>query len=187
MHQRNWPETLGEREYIGDIPVASLREVVVSSSTSGASSRRSSVDKSPSMAPLPSRLQLPVNLSPIAGSREVTFKETGSPEAKMAEVDTWRGHYRGVKFTRVGIIPPISVKDASPTTTVDSSSKGLLPPTFLCIQEYNFKEALYSLWCGANRLGDSGVHALGDNSAFVNQACQLLLPGGVRPEWIPSA
>ena len=50
-----------------------------------------------------------------------------------------------------------------------------------------FKEALYRIWCGANRLGDSGVHTLGDNSAFVNPAVQLLLPGGVRPEWIPSA
>ena len=49
------------------------------------------------------------------------------------------------------------------------------------------KEALYRIWCGANRLGDSGVHTLGDNSAFVNLAGQLLLPGGVRPEWIPSA
>ena len=37
------------------------------------------------------------------------------------------------------------------------------------------KEALYRMWCGANRLGDSGVHTLGDNSAFVNPACQLLL------------
>ena len=35
--------------------------------------------------------------------------------------------------------------------------------------------------CGANRLGDSGVHTLGDNSAFVDPAGQLL-PGGVRPE-----
>ena len=49
------------------------------------------------------------------------------------------------------------------------------------------KEALYRSWCGANRLGDGGVHTLGDNSAFVNPAGQLLLPGGVRPEWIPSA
>ena len=44
------------------------------------------------------------------------------------------------------------------------------------------KEALYRIWCGANRLGDGGVHTLGDNSAFVNPAGQLLLPGGVRPE-----
>ena len=49
------------------------------------------------------------------------------------------------------------------------------------------KEALYRIWCGANRLGDSGVHTRGDNSAFVNPAGQLLLPGGVRPEWIGSA
>ena len=41
------------------------------------------------------------------------------------------------------------------------------------------KEVLYRIWCGANRLGDSGVHTLGDNSAFVNPAGQLLLPGGV--------
>ena len=32
------------------------------------------------------------------------------------------------------------------------------------------KEALYRIWCGANRLGDSGVHTLGNNSAFVNPA-----------------
>ena len=32
------------------------------------------------------------------------------------------------------------------------------------------KEALYRIWCGANRLGNSGVHTLGDNSAFVNPA-----------------
>ena len=50
-----------------------------------------------------------------------------------------------------------------------------------------FKEALYRMWYGANRLGDSGVHTLGDNLAFVNPAGQLLLPGGVRREWIPSA
>ena len=31
------------------------------------------------------------------------------------------------------------------------------------------------MWCGANRLGDSGVHTLGDNSTVVNQAGQLLL------------
>ena len=37
------------------------------------------------------------------------------------------------------------------------------------------KEALYTIWCGANRLGDSGVHTLGDMSAFVNPAGQLLL------------
>ena len=93
------------------------------------------MDKSPSVAPLPSRLQLPVNLSPIAGSREVTFKEAGTPDAKMAEVDTWRGHYRGVKFTRVGIIPPISVKDSS----VDGSSQGLLPQSFCVFMSTTFK------------------------------------------------
>ena len=37
------------------------------------------------------------------------------------------------------------------------------------------KEALYRMWCGANRLGDSGVHTFGDNSAFVKPASQLLL------------
>ena len=50
-----------------------------------------------------------------------------------------------------------------------------------------FKEGPYRIWCGATRLDDSGVHTLGDNSAFVNPAGQLLLPGGVRPEGIPSA
>ena len=38
-----------------------------------------------------------------------------------------------------------------------------------------FKEGLYRIWCGVNRLGDSGVHTLGDTSAFVNPAGQLLL------------
>ena len=33
-----------------------------------------------------------------------------------------------------------------------------------------FKEALYRIWCGVNRLGDSGVNILGDTSAFVNPA-----------------
>ena len=37
------------------------------------------------------------------------------------------------------------------------------------------KEALYIIWCGVNRLGDSGVNGLGDTSAFVNTAGQLLL------------
>ena len=37
------------------------------------------------------------------------------------------------------------------------------------------KEALYRLWCGVNRFGDSGLYRLGDTSACVNPACQLLL------------
>ena len=37
------------------------------------------------------------------------------------------------------------------------------------------KEALYRIWCGVNRLGDSGVNRLGDTSAFVNTVGQLLL------------
>ena len=37
------------------------------------------------------------------------------------------------------------------------------------------KEALYRMWCGVNRLGDSGVNRLGDTSAFVNPTVQLLL------------
>ena len=39
----------------------------------------------------------------------------------------------------------------------------------------NIKEGLYRIWCGVNRLGDSGVHTLGDISAFVNTAGQRLL------------
>ena len=46
---------------------------------------------------------------------------------------------------------------------------------------------MYRIWCGANRLGDGDVHRRGNTSAFVNPAGQLLLPGGVRPEWILSA
>ena len=46
--------------------------------------------------------------------------------------------------------------------------------------------------CGVVRIDSAivvlpGGHRLGDNSAFVNSAGQLLLPGGVRPEWITSA
>ena len=36
------------------------------------------------------------------------------------------------------------------------------------------KEALYIIWCGVNRLGDSGVNRLGDTSAFVDMVGQLL-------------
>ena len=57
----------------------------------------------------------------------------------------------------------------------------------MALRLVNIKEALFRSWCGANILGDSRVHTLGDNSAFVNPAGQLLLRGGVRPEWIPSA
>ena len=35
---------------------------------------------------------------------------------------------------------------------------------------YLVKEGLYRIRCGVNRLGDSGVHTLGDSSAFVNPA-----------------
>ena len=41
--------------------------------------------------------------------------------------------------------------------------------------DYHVKEALYRIWCDVNRLGDSGLHTLGDTSAFVNPAGQLLL------------
>ena len=37
------------------------------------------------------------------------------------------------------------------------------------------KGALYRIWCGVNRLGDSGVNRLDDTSAFVIPAGQLLL------------
>ena len=40
---------------------------------------------------------------------------------------------------------------------------------------YRVKEALYIIWCGVNRLGDSGLSRLGGTSAFVNTASQLLL------------
>ena len=39
------------------------------------------------------------------------------------------------------------------------------------------KEAMYIIWCDVNRLGDSVVNRLGDTSAFVNTAGQLLLTG----------
>ena len=30
------------------------------------------------------------------------------------------------------------------------------------LHQTSVKEGLYRIWCGANRLGDSGVHTLGD-------------------------
>ena len=36
------------------------------------------------------------------------------------------------------------------------------------------KVGLYRIWCGVNRLDDSGVNTLGDTSAFVNPTVQLL-------------
>ena len=37
------------------------------------------------------------------------------------------------------------------------------------------KEGLYRIWRGVGTLGDSGVNTLGDTSAFVNPNDQLLL------------
>ena len=45
----------------------------------------------------------------------------------------------------------------------------------LDVEIHSLKGALYRIWCGVSRLGDSGVHTLGDRSAFVNPAGQLLL------------
>ena len=47
-------------------------------------------------------------------------------------------------------------------------------PDYSVIQP-SVKERLYKIWCGVNRLVDSGVHTLGDTSVFVNAAGQLLL------------
>ena len=52
------------------------------------------------------------------------------------------------------------------------------------------KAGLYRIWCGVHRLGDSDVHTLGDTSAFVNPAGQLLLitiDSGLIAEWMASA
>ena len=40
---------------------------------------------------------------------------------------------------------------------------------------FAIKKGLYRSWCGVNRLGDSGVHTLGNTSAVVNLTGQLLL------------
>ena len=42
-------------------------------------------------------------------------------------------------------------------------------------KEQLFKEGLYRILCGVNRLGDSDVHTIGNTSAFVNPAGPLLL------------
>ena len=39
----------------------------------------------------------------------------------------------------------------------------------------SIKEALYRIWCGVNRLGDSGVNRLCDTSPFVNPAVSAKL------------
>ena len=46
------------------------------------------------------------------------------------------------------------------------------------------KEGLYRIWCGVNRLGDSGVHTLGDTSTFVNPAGQLTRRGKTRMDGV---
>ena len=43
-------------------------------------------------------------------------------------------------------------------------------------QSYILKEGLYRIWCGVNRLGDSGVHTLGDTSAIGGSA--IVNPAG---------
>ena len=43
------------------------------------------------------------------------------------------------------------------------------------VTRLDIKEALYRIWCGVNILGNSGVNRLGDTSAFVKTAGQLLL------------
>ena len=54
-----------------------------------------------------------------------------------------------------------------------------------------FKAGLYRIWLGVHRLGDIGVYTLGDTSAFVNLAGQLLLitiiNSGPIAEWMASA
>ena len=50
-----------------------------------------------------------------------------------------------------------------------------MPTSSILVLQGHFIEALYRIWCGVNRLGNSGVHTLGGNSAFVNPAGQLLL------------
>ena len=54
------------------------------------------------------------------------------------------------------------------------------------IRNYDFKAGLYTIWCGVNRLGDSGVHTLDDTSVLVNPAGQLLLTrrGKIRMDGI---
>ena len=48
------------------------------------------------------------------------------------------------------------------------------------------KAGLYRIWCGVYRLGDNGVHTLGDSSAFggsplIAKVCGLI------SEWMTSA
>ena len=47
--------------------------------------------------------------------------------------------------------------------------------SFCTVPSDHIKEGLYRIWCGVNRLCESGVNTLGDTSAFVNPAGQLLL------------
>ena len=45
---------------------------------------------------------------------------------------------------------------------------------FVGWERLKIKEGLYRILCGVNRLGDSGVHTLGDTSAFVNMLLFVL-------------
>ena len=66
------------------------------------------------------------------------------------------------------VLPKQGEIDAHSPTHLETSSLVQLAVS-------SFKEALYRIWCGVYRLGDSGVNRLGDTSAFVNLAGQLLL------------
>ena len=48
-------------------------------------------------------------------------------------------------------------------------------PKKLFLYSAAIKAGLYRIWCGVQTLGDSGVHTLGDTSAFVNPEGQLLI------------
>ena len=49
------------------------------------------------------------------------------------------------------------------------------------------KEALYRIWCGVNRLGDSGVNDSAILQLLLTRRVSYCLPAGVRPEWMASA
>ena len=61
------------------------------------------------------------------------------------------------------------ISESSTSDNEDHREKAKVVRTCIC------KAGLYRIWCGVNRLGDSGVHTLSDTSAFVNPASQLLL------------
>ena len=62
---------------------------------------------------------------------------------------------------------------SSSRTSIDAHTQTKIDAFFhkMAIHDrVSIREALYRVWCGVNRLSDSGMNRLGDTSAFVKEA-----------------